>query len=139
MLRKPFFFPQNYICTSERKYSIFHHQTRKLQCFGLGFFVDSFCHINKVPFYFNIWEFLSWVVFWIKCIFCIYWDNHMFFSFFPTNVMNYMDYFIFWLHHMACRIPVPSQGSNPWPLKWRRGVLTIGECWEVPVLIILEC
>ena len=47
------------------------------------FFVDIFCHINKVPFYFNIWEFLSWVVFWIKCIFCIYWDNHMFFLFFP--------------------------------------------------------
>ena len=53
MLRKPYFFPQNYICTSERKYSIFHHQTCKLQCFGLEFFVDHFCHISKVPFYYN--------------------------------------------------------------------------------------
>ena len=28
------------------------------------------------------------------------------------------------LHHKACRIAVPHQGSNPCPLQWKCGVLT---------------
>ena len=35
-------------------------------------------------------------------------------------------FFFFWLHHAACRILVPDQGSNSCPLQWKLGVLTTG-------------
>lgn len=55
-------------------------------------------------------------------------NNYCYFNKLNTYLLYY---FIFWLHHTACRISV-SQGSNLGPQQWRHGVLTAGLPGNLP-------
>lgn len=57
-----------------------------------------------------------------KCYVTIPFNNYCYFNKLNTYLLYY---FIFWLHHTACRISV-SQGSNLGPQQWRHGSLTAG-------------
>ena len=48
----------------------------------------------------------------------------------------YFSFFFFVLHHTACGILIPYQGSNPRPLQWKLRVLTTGLSGKSMVAIL---
>ena len=49
----------------------------------------------------------------------------------------YFSFFFFVLHHTACGILIPYQGSNPRPLQWKLRVLTTGLSGKSMVAILI--
>ena len=47
-------------------------------------------------------------------------------------------FFFFWLCHVACRILLPDQGSNPCPLQWKHRVLTTTTIFKGKIFIIIK-
>ena len=47
--------------------------------------------------------------------------------------------FVFWPHCVACgNLSSPDQGSNPWPLHWKHGVLTTEPPVKSPETVLFD-
>ena len=65
------------------------------------------------------WEFLSWILNFIKCFFCIYWDDHVFFFCSFVDVMHHNGWFLY-------------VESSLWPgmsLTWSWCLICFMCCW----------
>ena len=60
---------------------------------AVGLSYVSFNMLSHVPLYPLFWEFLSWwMLNFVKCFSCLYWDDHMICIFYFVNVVSHIDF-----------------------------------------------
>ena len=77
----------------EEKLSAFHHWKHSVSC---GFVIDGlyYFEICSLSAHFLESFYYKWMLNFVKCFFCIYWDDHVVFVFPFVNVVYHADWFV---------------------------------------------